>query len=214
MTPVMDTELVPPPQRLVSAFDASGIEEKYFGTDSVSWWGTVGFMVIEGFTLILCMGAYFYLRKNELGWPPERTPLPDLVVPTISLATLLLKLVPISMAARKARRWDGDGVRRWLAITLAWNLVNLGMRIAEFGALRVRWDTNAYGSIVWATLFDHAYLILFDLFETAGIALVFFRHQETHRDFGAVDDDAMYTWFLVLAFIPVYVMLYWFPRWT
>ena len=43
------------------------------------WWGTVGFMTIEGWTIALLVAAYLYLRQNYEAWPPLRTPNPSLL---------------------------------------------------------------------------------------------------------------------------------------
>src|SRR5205823_10611003 len=41
-----------------------------FGHRSLMWWGTLGFMVIEGWTVALLVAAYLYLRPNYQSWPP------------------------------------------------------------------------------------------------------------------------------------------------
>src|SRR5437016_5797156 len=82
-----------------------------FGPRSLMWWGTVGFMVIEGWTTALLVGSYLYLRQNYESWPPLRTPYPSLTIPTINLALLVLAVVPAACASRAARRLDAGSVK-------------------------------------------------------------------------------------------------------
>ena len=67
--------------------DVSSLPTVTFGPRSLMWWGTLGFMTIEGWTTVLLVGAYLYLRQNYEAWPPLRTPYPSLGVPTAESAT-------------------------------------------------------------------------------------------------------------------------------
>ena len=42
------------------------------GALSVSWWGTLGFMLIEGSGFALVIGIYLYLRSLSDEWPLAR----------------------------------------------------------------------------------------------------------------------------------------------
>jgi cytochrome c oxidase subunit III len=87
------------------------------------------------------------------------------------------------------------------------------VRIFEFPALHINWDTNAYGSITWALLGLHTAHILTDLVDTLVLAaLMFTRHGDNSRRFGDVQDNAMYWNFVVLTWLPIYACIYWIPR--
>jgi len=87
------------------------------------------------------------------------------------------------------------------------------LRVFEFPAMHIKWDQNAYGSIVWVMLGLHTTHILTDLGETVVLtSLMFTRHGDNARRFGDVDDNAMYWNFVVLTWLPMYVCLYWVPR--
>ena len=47
-------------------------------------------------------------------------------------------------------------------MSIAFGLVLIAVRGFEFAALNVQWDTNAYGSIVWALLALHTTHIVTD----------------------------------------------------
>src|SRR5581483_2565602 len=99
--------------------DLSSLPTVVFGSRHLMWWGTVGFMVIEGWTLALLAAMYVYLRQNFVHWPPAGIPLPSLTVPTINLAIMLLSIVPARASAAAARKLDTRGVRRavtWLSL--------------------------------------------------------------------------------------------------
>ena len=89
----------------------------------------------------------------------------------------------------------------------------LVVRIFEFPALNVNWDSNAYGSILWILLGLHTTHILTDLADTLVLAaLMFTRHGGNKRRFGDVQDNAMYWNFVVATWLPIYVCIYWVPR--
>ena len=50
--------------------DVADLPDLAFGSRDIMWWGTLGFVVIEGFTLALCLMVYLYLWKNYSEWPP------------------------------------------------------------------------------------------------------------------------------------------------
>ena len=51
--------------------DVAGLPTHKFGPSSLTWWGIIGFMVIEGAAFGLAFAAYFFLMGHEQGWPPE-----------------------------------------------------------------------------------------------------------------------------------------------
>src|SRR5437763_12567383 len=115
-----------------------------FGPRILMWWGTLGFMVIEGWTIALLVAAYFYLRQNYPSWPPLRTPYPSLLIPTINLVILLVSFIPAIMVERAAKRLDKDAVKRWLIIMSVVVVPTLVLRWWELWAINTRWDTTAY----------------------------------------------------------------------
>src|SRR5947209_19669583 len=75
-----------------AVIDLSALPDVVFGPRDIMWWGTLGFVLIEGFTLVLCAAVYIYLQQNFTAWPPEGTPLPRLLVPSIQLVVMVLSL--------------------------------------------------------------------------------------------------------------------------
>ena len=194
--------------------DASGLPETGFGTASPVWWGTLGFMCIEGTSLALCAATYLYLSRRVDSWPPAGTSLPDLVAPTVFLILALASVLLAAGIERSAKRKDERALRRLLLYGVAAETILLAVRAFEFYAINTRWDTTAYGSIVWVTLGFHTTLLLFDLLETGGFALLFHRGPVEDKHFADAADTATYWYFVVIAWIPLYALLYLYPRFT
>ena len=132
--------------------DVRALPRTVFGHRSPMWWGTIGFIVIEGSTLFICAISYFYLRRNFLNWPPEGVFRPALTVATVQAALMVLSNIPMAMVDRAARRLDLRAVRVGMVVCTLLALVMCVLRALEFEALNVRWDSNAYGTVVWGML--------------------------------------------------------------
>ncbi|MBW3654467.1 MAG: cytochrome c oxidase subunit 3 [Gemmatimonadetes bacterium] len=195
-----------------ASVDVSGLPTVTFGHRSLLWWGTMAFVVIEGFTVLLMVASYFYLRTNEIEWPPGRTPNPDLLIPTLNTVLLLLVIVPMRMADKAAKRFDKGGVIRGLAIALAMAVAVAVLRWWEILALNVRWDTHAYGSVAWGVAVLHSTLLLVDVFETATLLALFAMGKAKRKHYPDASDAADYQYFLSAAWVPLYFILYWGPR--
>ena len=192
--------------------DVSALPTTTFGHRNLGWWATLGFVVIEGTTLFICAVSYFYLRRNFQHWPPYGTPRPDLLAPAIQVALMLLSWWPMRLADRAARRLDLAAVRRWLVVLTLFAVAFCVLRWFEIQALHTRWDTNAYGSIVWTLLGLHTVHLLTDAFDTGVLGVLLVTGPLEGKRFGDVAENAMYWNFVVLAWIPIYLVIYIAPR--
>ena len=118
-------------QRLRGVMDLRGLPDVVFGPRDIMWWGTLGFVLIEGFTLVLCAAAYVYVTQNFPTWPPQNTPLPSVVAPTVQVVVMLTSLVPATWTARAARRYDLGAVRIGLVIATAFAVHCAGRRLTS-----------------------------------------------------------------------------------
>jgi heme/copper-type cytochrome/quinol oxidase subunit 3 len=195
------------------AGDVGQLPTVTFGQRSLMWWATVGFMFVEGWTLALCVAAYLYVRQNFTTWPPLRTPVPDLVIPTVNLALLVISIWPAYMAQQASKKLDERGVKLWLTIGGVASLPILVLRWFELWALNVRWDTNAYGSAAWVTVGLHSTLLLLDVGDTVGFALFYWiRDTMPVKAMSDVSDNSFYWYFMVATWIPLYLLVYVGPR--
>jgi cytochrome c oxidase subunit III len=191
--------------------DVRALPRTVFGHRALMWWGTLGFIVIEGTTLVICAISYFYLRRNYASWPPEHIWRPDLVIPTIQAGLMLLSNIPMRYVDRASSRMDLNGLRRGLVICSILIVAMSILRLFELRALNVRWDTTAYGSAAWATLVAHGTLLVLEMAETIAITFLVFGKQVEERDLSGVSDNALYWYFLTGAWIPLYVVVFLSP---
>jgi cytochrome c oxidase subunit III len=200
--------------RLRSVLDLRALPDVVFGPRDVMWWGTLCFMLIEGFTLVLCAAAYVYLTQNFSTWPPRNTPRPSLGVPSLQVLVMLVSLYPAWWTAQAARRFDLGNVRIGLIVSTAFGLAIVGLRAWELlVSLNVKWDANAYGSAQWLVVGLHGTLLLIELAEIGGMALLFWLAPVEEKHMSDVTDLEFYWYFMVLSWLPLYVLCFWLPRW-
>jgi cytochrome c oxidase subunit I+III len=183
-----------------------------FGPSGLIWWGTTGYMVIEGSMFVMVLIVYFYLRLRVEAWPPS-LPDPSLFYGTLNLAVLIVSLVPNHLAKVAAERFDGEGARLWLLVSALVGVLLVAIRGLEFTALNCRWDDSAYGSIVWALLILHTTHLLTDVGDTSVLTALAFSRPLTKRRFVDVSENGLYWYFIAAWWIPVYLVVYFAPRW-
>jgi heme/copper-type cytochrome/quinol oxidase subunit 3 len=194
--------------------DVSHLPQNAHNAGALTWWGVLLMMMIEGFTLVLCVFAYFYIRRNHLEWPPFRTPVPALAVPIANLVVLLASVVPAWIAAQRARNHDRAGVRNALIVQAALCILAMVLRYFEFRSLGVRWDTNAYGSVVWAIAASHSLVAVLDVLDTIGLAMLFAVSEPEEKHLVDTGENSLFWYFVVATWLPLFVVLFLYPRWT
>ena len=140
------------------------------------------------------------------------SPPPDLWPGTALLVVLVLSVVPNMWTKRVALAEDLGKTRIGLVVMSAIGVVALVLRAFEFAHTRVRWDADAYGSIVWFVLGLHTTHIATDLGDTIVLAALMFTRHGRGRRFSDVTDNCFYWNFVVVTWIPLYLMLDWTPR--
>jgi cytochrome c oxidase subunit III len=154
-----------------AALDVSALPSFGFSHRSLMWWGTLGLMAIEGTVFALAVASYFYLRSQADRWPPNGLT-PDVLWGTVNTAILVLSAWPNHWVKRVTERLDLKAVRIGLIVCLAFSLAFLLIRILEFRSLNVRWDEDAYGSMVWMLLGLHTVHLLSDFVDTAVLTVL------------------------------------------
>ncbi|HEX2547850.1 MAG TPA: cytochrome c oxidase subunit 3 [Ramlibacter sp.] len=193
------------------ALDVSELPTVVFGHRSLMWWGTLGVMAIEGTVFALAIMGYFYLRAHQETWPITALP-PDLFWGTLNTFVMLASFVPAHLAKKAAERLDLQGVRRWLVISTLFGIAFTVIRGYEFATLNVRWDSNAYGSVVWLLMGLHTTHILTDLLDTIVLTVLFFRGPLDGKRYVDVSENSFYWYFVVAAWLPIYFVIYWGAR--
>ena len=193
--------------------DVAALPTHAFGARSLTWWGIIGFMAIEGAAFAMAFAAYFFLMSHEQGWPPEARPAPDVLAGTLFTLVLLASELPNTMIKKAAEAHDTEEVRRLLPIMVGIGVLLLVIRAFEFPSLNVSWTETAYGSIMWALLVLHTTHILTDWVDTIVLwALMMTPLGYEGRRLVDTDENSLYWRYVWLLWLPIYLMIYWVPR--
>jgi heme/copper-type cytochrome/quinol oxidase subunit 3 len=192
--------------------DVGVLPRTVFGHQGLIWWGTAGFMVIEGSMFVMVILVYFYLRLKVSEWPPS-LPNPDLFYGTANLVLVIVSLLPAAIAKKKAEAFDLAGVRLWLGVLVAFGIVAVVLRAFEYASLNCRWDDNAYGSIVWVLLSLHTIHVATDVVDSAVLLTLAFVGPNSKQRFVDYSENSLYWFFIVAWWVPIYLTIYYMPRW-
>jgi cytochrome c oxidase subunit 3 len=194
------------------AFDLSHLPLHGTGSASLSWWGNLGYMLIEGSGFALVIAVYFYLQSIATEWPLGALP-PDLGPGSWMAGLLIASMLPNMMLTKWAKAGDLRKIRFGIVFMSLLGVVLLVLRAFEFRVLNVSWDSNAYGSVVWLLLGLHTTHLLTDVIEWFVLgAVMFTRHGDNKRRFGDVQDNTLYWTFVTISWLVVYACLYLVPR--
>jgi cytochrome c oxidase subunit III len=193
------------------AIDVSQLPEYAFGHRNIMWWGGASLMVIEGMMFALLFVSYLYLKGRSPEWPPGYFA-PALFWGTLNTAILLASAVPNQLAKKAAERMDLRALRLWLGIAIGFAVVFSVVRIFEFRALNVWWDSNAYGSIVWLLLGFHTTHLITDLLDSIAFEVLLFTGPLEPSHFVDVAENSLYWDYVVITWLPVYAFIYLAPR--
>ncbi|MBW8742932.1 MAG: cytochrome c oxidase subunit 3 [Sphingomonas sp.] len=194
--------------------DLADLPTHGFGPRSLTWWGIVGFMVVEGMFFALLFAAYFFILDKEQTWPPQPYAPPALLAGTVFTMLIVLTEIPNAVIKRAAERFDLRTVRKGLVVMSLLPLPLFVLRGFEFASLNVLWTDNAYGSIQWALLLTHTIHLITDWGDTAVLtALMFTEHGKEANRFVDTSENAAYWRFVWASWLIVYLLIYWVPRW-
>jgi heme/copper-type cytochrome/quinol oxidase subunit 3 len=193
--------------------DVAALPTHKFGPSSLTWWGIIGYMIVEGSAFAMAFAAYFFLMGHEQGWPPEGRAAPNILAGTLFTILILLSEIPNTMIKKAAEKYDVDKIRALMPVIVGIGAVLLVIRGFEFNSLNCRWTDNAYASIIWALLLLHTAHILTDWIDTIVLwALMRTPLAYEGRRLVDTDENALYWRYVWLLWLPIYVMIYWVPR--
>jgi heme/copper-type cytochrome/quinol oxidase subunit 3 len=190
------------------SIDVSELPTTAFGQRDPLWWGVTGVMCIEGTMFALMAASYFYLRGGAYVWPPPGVLHPGLGITTLNLAILLLSIVPMHLAAQAAEREDLPKIRLWLIVSTVLFVAFLGLRISIMAHLTFRWDSHAYGSLVWVTVGLHTLHVLTGIVENLMFITVLTRGPVEDKLMDDLRLNSMYWYFVVACWALFYCIFY------
>jgi len=193
--------------------DLSGLPHSAQGPRNVVWWGNLSFMLIEGTGFLLAIGTCLYLLSQSAQWPPAGIRPPSLGWSGAFTAVLILSEVPNLWLMRQVRNKSVARVRLGMLVMTAIGVLLTALRWFELQHLNTGWDRDAYGSTVWLLMVLHTSHIVTELGETAVLTAWLYTHEVGDAQLSDVEDDADYWTFVILAWLPIHLLVYWVPRW-
>lgn len=192
--------------------DVSRLPTLVSGRSATVWWAMVLLLTIETIVFGTLAATYFYLAVFEPTWPPPGTEPPKLALATINTGILLFSSLWMRYGDRGMAKGD---VRRLLigiigAIVLA--VLFLVLKVVEYSDVSYSWSDHAYGSIVWLIVGFHSFHVISLVLKSIVVATIAWRgYFDEHRYLG-VEVNGIYWHFVVLIWIPMYIVIYWAPR--
>lgn len=202
-----------------AVIDVSELPHHEFDTYDPVWWGNNLLLAIETSMFAILIATYFYLRQNFTLWPPPVAqltatlrPLPELGYGTAITILLLLGCIPMVFSDLAARRGNRDRAKLGLLICAIVGFVALVLRGFEFSAVYFRWDSNAYGSIVWFMLGMHMLHLMILTTETVLLVIWLFRREFDMKHRVDIVTIGVYWYWVVAIWVLLYAIIYFTPR--
>jgi cytochrome c oxidase subunit 3 len=187
--------------------------DRGFSHHAPIWWGNTFVLLVEGAAFAVLVVTYFYVWLNFDTWPPTATLVPDLGISTINLVVLVVSILPMWHVAHLAlRRAKPRVLGLWLVVCVLFGFAAAILRLMEFKGVHTRWDSNAYGSIVWAILAVHFAHILAATLETLAIGILMLRGPVEEKHFTDITVNAVYWYFVALSWVAFYAIVILAPR--
>lgn len=185
-----------------------------FNHHAPRWWGNRLIILLEGAGFVALLVTYLYLWRNAETWPPTGTLVPDLGVSTINLVVLIVGILPMWHAAHLAPRHDKTrAIGSWLLVCVAFGIAAAVLRLLEFRSIHTRWNSNAYGTILWAILAVHFAHIVAATLETLVLGVLMLRGPVDEKHFADIRVNARYWYFVALSWVAFYAIVLLSPRW-
>ena len=199
--------------------DVSELPHHGFDAREPVWWGNNSLLAIETTMFAISIATYYYLRQNFQLWPPPLAqmtgpldPLPDLTIGTINTVLLVFTCIPVIFLDKAARRGDYLTARITLVLVFICGIAATVLRCFEFPAMKFRWDTNAYGSIVWFLLGMHLAHLLTVTLETMLMLLWAFIRGFDKKHRVDITTVTIYWYWVVGIWLLLYGIIYFTPR--
>ena len=202
-----------------TVIDISELPHHEFDTYDPVWWGNNLLLAIETSMFAILIATYFYLRQNFALWPPPVAqltatlkPLPELTYGTLNTCLLLLSCIPMVLTDLSARHKNKKLSEIGLVICIILGVTAIVLRFFEFFAMYFRWDSNAYGSIVWFLLGMHLVHLSVMTVEAILLAIWILTREYDMKHRVDIVTLAIYWYWVVGIWLLIYGVVYFTPR--
>lgn len=195
-----------------ASVDASLMRSYGSSNDMPLWWGMAGLITIECVVFSTLIASYFYLGFRQPEWPLPGVKDPQLLLPSIGTAVLLLSSWCVHQADKAVDREDLRRMRWFLLASIVPALLFLALKVFEYSGKEFRWDSHPYGSIVWTMIGFHFAHVVSVALKTSVIVVLAWRGFFHQRNRLALAVNGFYWHFVVAIWIPLYAVIYLSPR--
>ncbi|MBI3967910.1 MAG: heme-copper oxidase subunit III, partial [Chloroflexi bacterium] len=169
-------------------------------------------LAVFAIALACLVFSYFYLRSDALEWPPAGIALPGLFRPSLMTGIALAGAGAAYFAHRSIRRGKQAALVLGLAGSFGMLILLLGVQLVEYLATPFGPQTHAYGSLFFTILGFHSALVLGGLAISAVTQVQAWLGYFTAQRNLAVENTAIYAYFVAASWLIVYGLLYLSPR--
>jgi cytochrome c oxidase subunit 3 len=188
--------------------DVSDLPEICPDSRALVWWGNTAMLVIEGTMFALLIASYLYLKTANLDWPPASVQLPPIFWATVNMFVLIVSGILEIFEERAAISENLRAVRIFHALSIINAIVFLAIQTKCVSLLGFKWSDHAYGSIVWTIIGMHTFHMLAATGETAVLLVYESTKPVTKKTYLDMRCTSQYWYFVVLAWIPFYFIIY------
>lgn len=216
LAPTPEVELREDEEAAISLQEMRGIGDTLpslvNGSRSVGWWGIVFLILIEVVVIASMIASYFYLRSGAPSWPAGGIEPPELLLPSINTAILLACALPVYWSTRSIRRGKRTQFLIGLAVAIALGSLFLYLKYVEYSDKGYNWSANAYASIVWTMTGFHIAHVTAVILKSLAIGAVGLEGFFDERRHVAAEGNAIYWYFVIAIWIPLFLTIYVSPR--
>ena len=193
--------------------EGRSLPDQLTGFTSPIIWGVILLVAIEATLLALFVASYFYLWLGASAWPPPGVVAPDLLMPTVSQALLLVSVLPAWLGYRALVQGRARPFLVGLPLGILLAGAYLVLKAGEYAGRAHRWDAHAYGSLDW-TMGGYAALHVAILVLAGGFVWVLALRGHFHRErYTGVQALLIYWLFVALGSLMFYGVQYMAGRW-
>jgi cytochrome c oxidase subunit I+III len=192
--------------------DVSHLPEYDVSNQAPLWWGQALLGAIESTMFLILVAMYFYIRQSFDVWPPPGSRPPALFWGTIAWIPMLASTAGSYYASEAAKKNEPRGMLLGLSANLGLALVCLACRYRSWSLMTFTWYSDAHGSLVWTIIGLHSIDVIADLVFTAVLIFLIATRRIGGVQRLAVHVDSVVWYVLVAIWVPLYVVIYWGPR--
>lgn len=198
--------------RMESAYDVSRLSAFNFADQAPLWWGFWGIILIETTVFASLVAGYFYLGLSLTELPPAGVKKPELLMPTIASLVLFSSSYTMHRADKSVSGGNNSTTSTLLLVSIALATAFLVLKVIEYSNVEYRWDSHSYGSAVWAIVVFHSTHVTALILKTIVVTFLAYRGYFNKERRLGLTVNGLYWHFVVLVWLPLYLVLYWAPR--